>query len=380
MTTLLDVPSLQLLLGVICLGTTVVTLAQLQSRRQRGAGWWAAALVACTLGWWWWGPLAAGLPLARTLGAICMLLVPIGVALALFALARQPAPQRLMLVVVAAVLAASLIWSGSWRPLTLSFSLGCAVLFVLAAWPLLRPLADIPAGLRWLVAASLLVAAAGLTVRACVITLDPYAVAEPGAAAGEFGPSLALLANLAGIVVANLGYTLMLRARAQADFIRQARLDPLTGVLNSAGLQERMTALAASPEQVGQSVALLIVDVRDLSGINARAGHLASDHLLRELAKRLRQTVPRAAIGRVADDKFLVVMAGADEAAEALIQSLQAAARADRIEHELAFGLATGTLGEHDPLRLAVQAENQLAVRKRRQPSTGGKPEPRAEP
>lgn len=160
---------------------------------------------------------------------------------------------------------------------------------------------------------------------------------------------------------------------------RDASRDRLTGLLDrSAGLAAIDTALAHTADN-DSSVALLLVDVDGLRTVNEGPGHHVGDALLREVAKRLRDTVGlEAPIARIDGDEFVVVVDQIYDAGLALrlagriVERLREAYKVDH--HQLSLtasvGVAWSPQGRIATADLLSHAE--LAVRRAKVAGTGG--------
>lgn len=94
--------------------------------------------------------------------------------------------------------------------------------------------------------------------------------------------------------------------RTQAEL--QATTDPLTGLLNRRGLEQRLRALP-----VDCACGVMLVDLDGFKQVNDRLGHDAGDAILVEAAARLCATVRHSdLVARLGGDEFAVVLVGAD--------------------------------------------------------------------
>ena len=109
------------------------------------------------------------------------------------------------------------------------------------------------------------------------------------------------------------------RKRLEAELVRLAFHDPLTGLANRALLNDRVANALARSERGGGLVAMLLVDVDDFKRINDAHGHDVGDRLLVAVARRLREHVrPGATIARLGGDEFAILVEGLTEEAGAL--------------------------------------------------------------
>ncbi len=107
------------------------------------------------------------------------------------------------------------------------------------------------------------------------------------------------------------------RKRLEAELVRLAFHDPLTGLANRALLNDRVAHALARAEP--GPVAMLLIDVDDFKRINDTHGHDVGDRLLVAVARRFRDSVrPGATIARLGGDEFAILIEGLAEDAEAL--------------------------------------------------------------
>lgn len=115
------------------------------------------------------------------------------------------------------------------------------------------------------------------------------------------------------------------RMQAEEQVRTMAFQDPLTGLCNRARFFELLGHARTQVHDAGQRLALLFLDLDGFKEINDRHGHDAGDQLLRQVAERLRCTVPpHDPLCRFGGDEFLVLIHadGHDSTLEALAQRI----------------------------------------------------------
>lgn len=120
------------------------------------------------------------------------------------------------------------------------------------------------------------------------------------------------------------------RKQAEAQVWHQAHHDLLTGLPNRRWLHERLAqAMRLCLPELGQRVALMLIDLDHFKDVNDTLGHGSGDALLVEAARRLRESLRATdTLGRMGGDEFALVLplcAGVSESvavAERLLQVL----------------------------------------------------------
>jgi diguanylate cyclase (GGDEF)-like protein/PAS domain S-box-containing protein len=109
------------------------------------------------------------------------------------------------------------------------------------------------------------------------------------------------------------------RKLAEAQVWHQAHHDLLTGLPNRRWLHERLAlALRSCTPELGQQVALLLIDLDHFKDVNDTLGHGSGDALLVEAARRMRESLRASDIlGRMGGDEFALVLPLCADAAEA---------------------------------------------------------------
>jgi diguanylate cyclase (GGDEF)-like protein len=93
-------------------------------------------------------------------------------------------------------------------------------------------------------------------------------------------------------------------AEREADITYRAQHDVLTGLPNRGFVEKRLGEIMQSPG----SAALVLIDLRRVSEINASLGHHVGDNVLREAARRLRaNSAPDDIVARLGENQFLLV-------------------------------------------------------------------------
>lgn len=107
------------------------------------------------------------------------------------------------------------------------------------------------------------------------------------------------------------------RRRAEESLVAAAWTDPLTGLLNRRGWENRLTQFEAAPVRVG-TLSLAVVDLDRFKAYNDTHGHNAGDRLLVEFAHGAVATVePPGVVARWGGEEFAIALPHADATAAA---------------------------------------------------------------
>jgi diguanylate cyclase (GGDEF)-like protein len=142
-----------------------------------------------------------------------------------------------------------------------------------------------------------------------------------GTAAGTFAVVAAAWAPrahgipspLLGLAVAGSGTAVLhgmrQRLERERDSMRRSALrDPLTGVLNRRGLDERLGYEIARHARERRRLAVVAIDLDGFKRVNDRFGHAAGDDLLRDVAGALSDAVrEQDTVARLGGDEFCVL-------------------------------------------------------------------------
>ncbi|WAJ36460.1 GGDEF domain-containing protein [Pseudomonas sp. GOM7] len=127
--------------------------------------------------------------------------------------------------------------------------------------------------------------------------------------------------------IRHLVESLTLQKRALGAMETLAHHDPLTGLPNRVALEKYLPRAQHRCQAQQQCLTLLYLDLDDFKPINDTYGHSAGDHLLRELAQRLKSNLRDGdMVARLGGDEFLMIMLVNE--ADARQQARQVAERA----------------------------------------------------
>jgi diguanylate cyclase (GGDEF)-like protein len=154
-------------------------------------------------------------------------------------------------------------------------------------------------------------AAEGLARVACVVVgkpTDPWGVLlatsrRPGVLRPD---DVWFLQAVAGVVAAADA-----RRTAEAEVRHRATHDALTGLPNREMVVERLHDELAEGRRRRLASALLVLDLDGFKDVNDSHGHQAGDHVLRQVADRVRAAIgTRGLVARLGGDEFAVLLGG----------------------------------------------------------------------
>jgi diguanylate cyclase (GGDEF)-like protein len=101
------------------------------------------------------------------------------------------------------------------------------------------------------------------------------------------------------------------RHRAEQSIAHMARHDALTDLPNRVLFRERMAEGLARVDALGETLAVICLDLDNFKGVNDTLGHPIGDKLLGIIAERIRVTVREGdTIARLGGDEFALLIAG----------------------------------------------------------------------
>ncbi len=127
------------------------------------------------------------------------------------------------------------------------------------------------------------------------------------------------------------------RLRVDLDRARgEALTDPLTGILNRKGFDQRLQALIDQPPEAGRCHCLVMLDIDHFKKVNDSHGHVMGDRVIQGLGEILRQAVSGGAhaAARYGGEEFALVLPHStlDEALQ-LAEQARARAKAMKIRN-----------------------------------------------
>jgi len=185
------------------------------------------------------------------------------------------------------------------------------------------------------------------------------------------------LARSMNTMVERLGAMFDSQARQVEALRQQVQSDALTGLPNRRSFM--LEAQHRFESSGGEALALLLLRVGDLDGLNRRCGHAAVDAMLREMAQALRDHIApheRPLLGRLNGSDFAIVVARPEgqRLAESLLRVLRDGVLRLEAQASLAAGVADGAQAVGLPAAIAV-ADRALAQAESKEPfSVVGRP------
>jgi len=202
---------------------------------------------------------------------------------------------------------------------------------------------------------------------------DWYLVVEK-----DQGPSLSFLRGIfwktisIGLVVSLLVALIIIRLIKvfHARLAFQARVDPLTGVLNRRALMETGEREVNLARRYQRPLTVLMIDIVDFKSVNERFGHLVGDDYLAGIAGVFQDTLRSTdLIGRWGGDEFVIVLVenGRQEALEVStrlkknLEQFKIIAAEEPISRDIHIGLAT-LMDQDDTFYKLVEKADQALI------------------
>ena len=199
------------------------------------------------------------------------------------------------------------------------------------------------------------------TIVAAAVFLLACLLRSPASVSDHLLGTAALLVTLACVTIASTAL-----AGAEIGYRRASVLDPLTGLLNRQGLEDRFDELRQQAQLLRTPISLVTFDLDHFKAINDQHGHDIGDAILREVAYQVRKDL-RAfeLVYRMGGEEFLVVLPGMSETqaidtAEQLRETISHIRVAGEIGVTASLGISSGTGERIDFEPLYRQADEAL--------------------
>jgi diguanylate cyclase (GGDEF)-like protein len=176
----------------------------------------------------------------------------------------------------------------------------------------------------------------------------------------------ALAATVVELLEARTRQIALAERNAQIEFL--AKHDPLTGLGNRRRLQEMLEETRDESH-----IALFYLDLDGFKNINDRLGHAVGDTLLKQVADRIRTSLPAAAhVARLGGDEFAVVlrdgssiMSTAENLARSLVMAIGHPYQIDDNSPEIGVSIGVAIVrGDYGLDASLLTADNALYVAK----------------
>lgn len=162
-------------------------------------------------------------------------------------------------------------------------------------------------------------------------------------------------------------------AKYHEEIYRMTIVDGLTQIHNKRYLYEALEREITRARRHDRPLAVLMFDIDYFKQINDRFGHLAGDHVLRELAEAVKSRIRRDEVfARYGGEEFVIVLPETTlEGAQALAESLREKVQ----EHEFVFqgeripttiSIGCAALGEEDSAAELIQRADEMLYEAKR--------------
>ena len=139
----------------------------------------------------------------------------------------------------------------------------------------------------------------------------------------------------------------MQRKQFEGILISQANFDPLTGLANRLLFESRLDMTIARSKRSSEGFAVFFLDLDHFKSVNDTVGHAAGDHVLRQVAERLKATLRgNDTPARFGGDEFALIIEGVKHAEDCRIVAGKIIAQLDQpisLNHKtLLIGVSIG--------------------------------------
>ena len=126
---------------------------------------------------------------------------------------------------------------------------------------------------------------------------------------------ITFLACMLSLLAVNFGFIALVNMRIAAQLTHAAGRDWLTGVMNRGRLEQASEIVAANSVRLGQTQAMLLMDLDRFKSINDTYGHLSGDIVIKFFAELVAESIRGIdVLGRYGGEEFCVLMPNTNEA------------------------------------------------------------------
>ncbi len=147
-----------------------------------------------------------------------------------------------------------------------------------------------------------------------------------------------------------------LRYQFSSDRIN-ARIDPLSGLLNRRGLMEKLEEIMRDAADSGETFSIILIDIDHFKCINDTFGHVVGDSVIRYLSRILKnETKGQDVVARIGGEEFVIILPhttydGAHHVADHIRQNVARKKLAVKLNNQplqftISAGIAVYQLGE----------------------------------
>jgi len=117
------------------------------------------------------------------------------------------------------------------------------------------------------------------------------------------------LATFAAALASTFGFLLLHKERAEAEALRLATIDPLTGAYNRRTFHEIAERELSRARRAGQPLSIIMMDIDHFRAVNEKHGHRVGDEVLQRFADVVRSAMRKEdMLVRFGGEEFLVLL------------------------------------------------------------------------
>jgi two-component system cell cycle response regulator len=124
--------------------------------------------------------------------------------------------------------------------------------------------------------------------------------------------------------------------------VKEACIDPLTGIFNRRHAQNYLTTCFSGSSETGRNLVAMMLDIDKFKTVNDTLGHVNGDLILKEIASRLNKSIRGVdMVARMGGEEFLILIPDAT-----LDRALEIAERLRQVIEQKPFNLMAGKISQ----------------------------------